>query len=100
MMTLSIRQPDDMAERLRTIAKQWNSSLNKLMLELSTPILAEEEEAKQCFLADQLHGNPKRYLQSLDELNGLGLWQKKITRMILNGHEFGSIRTAAFYSAS
>jgi len=96
MMVLSIRLPDDRAERLSAIAKQWNSSLNKLMLELSTPILAEEEEAKQCFLADQLHGNPKRYLQSLDELNGLGLWQKKITRMILNGHEFGSIRTAAF----
>ena len=100
MMTLSIRQPDDMAERLRTIAKQWNSSLNKLMLELSTPILAEEEEAKQCFLADQLHGNPKRYLQLLDEFDGLGILQKQITRMILNGHKFGSIRTAAFYSAS
>ena len=100
MMVLSIRLPDDRAERLSAIAKQWNSSLNKLMLEFSTPFLAEEEGAKQCFLAVQLHGNPNRAFQLLDELDGLCLWQKQITRMILNGHEFGSIRTAAFYSAS
>ncbi|MEQ1546512.1 hypothetical protein [Methyloglobulus sp.] len=42
------------------------------MLELSTQVLAEEE-AKQHFLAAQLRGNPKRTLQLLDELDGLGL---------------------------
>jgi Zn-dependent peptidase ImmA (M78 family) len=61
-----------MAERLKTIAKHRDISLNKLMFELSTQILAEEE-AKQRFLAAQLRGNPKRALQLLDELDGLGL---------------------------
>jgi predicted transcriptional regulator len=64
MTTLSIRLPDDMAERLKTIAKQRDISLNKLMFELSTQILAEEE-VKQRFLAAQLRGNPKRALQLL-----------------------------------
>ena len=61
-----------MAERLKNIAKHRDMSLNKLMFELSTQVLAEEE-AKQRFLAAQLRGKPKRALQLLDELEGLGL---------------------------
>jgi predicted DNA-binding protein len=72
MTTLSIRLPDDMAERLKTIAKQRGISLNKLMFELSTQVLAEEE-AKQRFLAVQLCNNPKQAFQLLDELDGLGI---------------------------
>jgi predicted transcriptional regulator len=72
MTTLSIQLPDDMAERLQNIAKQRDISLNNLMFELSTQILAEEE-ARQRFLAAQLRGNPNRALQLLDELDGLGL---------------------------
>ena len=72
MTTLSIRLPDDMAERLKNIAKVRNISLNKLIFELSTQTLAEEE-AKQRFLAAQLRGNPKRALQWLDQLDTLGL---------------------------
>lgn len=72
MTTLSIRLPDDMAERLKKIAKVRDISLNKLMFELSTQVLAEEE-AKQHFLAAQLRGNPKRALQLLDKLDTLGL---------------------------
>lgn len=72
MATLSIRLPDDMAERLKNIAKVRGLSLNKLMLELSSQVLAEEE-AKQRFLAAQLRGNPKRALQLLDELDKLGI---------------------------
>jgi len=72
MTTLSIRLPDDMAERLKHIAKLRDISLNKLMFELSIQVLAEED-AKQRFLAAQLRGNPKRALQLLDELDGLGL---------------------------
>jgi predicted transcriptional regulator len=72
MTTLSIRLPDDVAERLKNIAKHRDISLNKLMFELSTQVLAEEE-AKQRFLAAQLRGNPERALQLLDELDGLGL---------------------------
>jgi hypothetical protein len=48
-----------MSERLKSITQHRDISLNKLMIELSTQILAEEE-AKQRFLASQLRGNPKR----------------------------------------
>lgn len=72
MTTLSIRLPDDMAERLKNIAKVRGISLNKLMFELSTQALAEEE-AKQRFLAVQLPSNPKQAAQLLDELDALGL---------------------------
>jgi predicted transcriptional regulator len=72
MTTLSIRLPDDMVERLKNIAKVRDISLNKLMFELSTQVLAEEE-AKQRFLAVQLRGNPKLAAQLLDELDALGL---------------------------
>lgn len=72
MTTLSIRLPDDMAERLKQIAKLRDISLNKLMFELSTQVLAEED-ARHRFLAAQLRGNPKKALQLLDELDGLGL---------------------------
>ena len=71
MTTLSIRLPDDMAERLKNITKVRDISLNKLMFELSTQALAEEE-AKQRFMAAQLRGNPKRGLQLLDKLDSLG----------------------------
>ena len=72
MTTLSVRLPDDMAEKLKRMAKARDISLNKLMYEMSTQALAEEE-AKQRFLAAQLRGNHKRALQLLDELDALGL---------------------------
>jgi len=72
MTTLSIDIPDDMAERLADIAKRRDISLSGLMFELSTQVLAEEE-AKQRFITAQLHGNPARALQLLDELDSLGL---------------------------
>ena len=74
MTTLSIRLPDDMAERLKKIAKIRDISVNKLMFELSAQVLAEEE-AKQRFIAAQLRGNPKRALQLLDELDSLASTQ-------------------------
>ncbi|SEA67326.1 hypothetical protein SAMN05660964_02143 [Thiothrix caldifontis] len=72
MTTLSIRLPEDMAEKLKRIAKFRDISLNKLMFELSVQVLAEEE-AKQRFMAAKLRGNPKRALQLLDELDALGV---------------------------
>ena len=72
MTTLSIRLPDNMAERLKKIAKARGISLNKLMFELSTQALAKEE-AKQRFLATQLRGNAGRAAQLLNELDVLGL---------------------------
>ena len=74
MTTLSIRLPDDMAERLKNIAKLRDISGNKLMFELSAQVLAEEE-AKQRFIAAQLRGNPKRALQLVDELDSLASTQ-------------------------
>ena len=61
-----------MAEKLKNIAKVRDMSLNKLMVELSAQVLAEEE-AKQRFIAAGLRGNPKQALQLLDELDALGL---------------------------
>ena len=70
MSTLSVRLPDDIADRLKSLARSRNLSLNKLMYELSTRALVEEE-AKQRFLAAQLQGNRKRGLKFLDELDAL-----------------------------
>ena len=42
MTTLFIQLPDDMAERLKTIANHRDISLNKLMFELSTQVLGEK----------------------------------------------------------
>ena len=71
MTSLSIRLPDDMAEKLKNIAKVRDMSLNKLMVELSAQFLAEEE-AKQRLIAAGLRGNPKQALQLLNELDALG----------------------------
>ena len=70
MSTLSIRLPDDMAQKLKKIAQVRDISLNKLMFELSAQMLAEEE-SRQRFMAAQLRGDPKRALQLLDELDAL-----------------------------
>ncbi len=70
MSTLSVRLPDDVADRLKNLASNRKVSLNKLMNELSTKALLEEE-AKQQFLAAQLRGNRKRGLKMLDELDTL-----------------------------
>jgi len=72
MTTLSIRLPDDMADRLKDIAKVRDISLNKLMFELSAQALAEDE-AKQRFLAAQIRGSKERALQMLDELDVIGV---------------------------
>jgi predicted transcriptional regulator len=70
MSTLSVRLPDDVANSLKDLASNRNVSLNKLMNELSTRALLEEE-ARQQFLAAQLRGNRKRGLKILDELDAL-----------------------------
>ena len=71
MSTLSVRLPDDIADRLKSLASSRKISVNKLINELSTRALAEDE-AKQQFLAAQLRGDPKRGLKILDELDALG----------------------------
>ncbi len=70
MSTLSVRLPDDIADRLKSLANNHQISLNKLMYELSTRTLVEEE-ARQQFLATQLRGSRERGLKLLDELDVL-----------------------------
>lgn len=70
MSTLSVRLPDDIADRLKSLANNRQISLNKLMYELSTRALIEEE-ARQQFLAAQLRGSRERGLKLLDELDRL-----------------------------
>jgi predicted transcriptional regulator len=72
MTTFSIRLPEDMAERLKDIAKVRGISLNKLMFEFSIQALAEDE-AQQRFLAAKVRGNAKQALKMLDELDAMGL---------------------------
>ena len=61
-----------MADRLKTMARKRNISLNKFIYELSSQALAEED-AKQRFFAAQLRGDPKKAMQLLDELDAKGL---------------------------
>ena len=70
MSTLSVRLPDDIADRLKSLANTRQISLNKLMYELSTRALVEEE-ARQQFLAARLRGNRERGLKLLEELDAL-----------------------------
>jgi len=70
MSTLSIRLPDDIADRLKMLAQSREISLNKLIYELSTRALVEEE-AKVRFQAAQLKGSRERGLKLLDELDAL-----------------------------
>jgi len=70
MSTLSIRLPDDITDRLKALAQSRKISLNKLIFELSTRALVEED-SKKLFEAAQLRGNPQRGLKLLDELDAL-----------------------------
>jgi len=72
MSTSSIRLPDDVTDRLKALAQSRKISLNKLMFELSTRILVEED-SKKLFEAAQLRGNRARGLQMLDELDTLSI---------------------------
>ena len=72
MSTLSIRLPDDVTDRLKALAQSRKISLNKLMFELSTRILVEED-SKKLFEVAQLRGNRTRCLQMLDELDALNV---------------------------
>lgn len=70
MSTLSVRLPDDITERLKSLAQSRKISLNKLMFELSTRVLAEEDSRK-LFEAARLRGSRNRGLEMLDELDTL-----------------------------
>ncbi|AFZ42553.1 hypothetical protein PCC7418_0319 [Halothece sp. PCC 7418] len=68
MATLTIRIPDDKHERLKALAKSRGISVNKLMEELSTVVLAEFD-AYTRFQAMAARGNASEGLTLLDKLD-------------------------------
>ncbi len=68
MSTLTIRSPGDRHERLKALARSNSISINKLMDELATLALANDD-AKLRFETRATRGNPKRALSLLDKLD-------------------------------
>lgn len=70
MGTLTIRLPNDKHTRLKELAKRRNTSINKLMEELSTIAIAEfDAETRFKLLAAQ--GSRQNGLEILDKLDRL-----------------------------
>jgi len=70
MSTVTLRLPDDTAERLKQIAKARGISLNKLMEELGTAAVAAHDTEVR-FRALAAGADPKRALAVLDRLDEL-----------------------------
>lgn len=68
MSTLTIRLPDDKHERLRQLARRRHISLNRLLDELTTQALAEED-AYTRFQLRASRGSAEEGLRLLDELD-------------------------------
>lgn len=68
MGTLTIRLSDDKHERLKALAEQRGVSINKLIDELATIALAEQD-ARNWFEIRAKRGDPKRGLTILDKLD-------------------------------
>lgn len=68
MATLTIRMPDDKADRLRALAKARGISLNKLIEEWAAMGIAEFD-AQARFLARAARGSRERGLAALAELS-------------------------------
>ncbi|NCA72264.1 MAG: ribbon-helix-helix protein, CopG family [Sphingobacteriia bacterium] len=68
MSTLTIRLPDDTAERLRALARSRGLSVNKLIEELSAQALAALDTESH-FRATAAMGDPARALAILDRLD-------------------------------
>jgi predicted transcriptional regulator len=68
MSTLTIRLPDDKHERLKLLAQQRHISINKLMEEISTVVLAEFD-AEMRFRARAAKGSTKEGIKVLNQLD-------------------------------
>lgn len=68
MSTLTIRLPDNTADRLKSLAKSRGLSVNKLMEELSAQALASFD-AETRFRAMAAQGDPAQALKILDRLD-------------------------------
>lgn len=67
MSTLTIRLPDDKHRRLKALAENRKISVNRLVDELTTIALANDD-ARTRFEARAARGNPKRALKMLESL--------------------------------
>lgn len=70
MSTLTIRLPDDTAERLKSLARSRGLSVNKLVEEMSTQALAAFDVETR-FRAMAAQGDPQRALAILDRLDAV-----------------------------
>ncbi|MDX3774460.1 toxin-antitoxin system HicB family antitoxin [Chromatiaceae bacterium AAb-1] len=70
MTTLTIRMPDDKANRLKALAKSRNISVNKLIEELSTVALTEHD-AQVRFEVRAARASAAQGLALLEELEKL-----------------------------
>ncbi len=70
MATLTIRMPDQKAERLKELAKSRGISLNKLIEEWASMGIAEFD-AHASFVARAARGSRERGLATLQKLNDL-----------------------------
>ena len=68
MSTLTIRVPDDTAERLKVLAKSRGLSVNKLIEEMSAQAIAAWDTETH-FRAIAAKGNVKKALAVLDRLD-------------------------------
>ena len=68
MSTLTIRLPDDTAERLKSLARSRGQSMNKLVEELSAQALAAWDTENH-FRAMAATGNVQESLAILDRLD-------------------------------
>jgi predicted DNA-binding protein len=69
MSTLTIRLPDDTADRLKALARNRGQSLNKLMEEMSAQVLAAYDTENR-FRVMAAQGNVQQALAILDRLDG------------------------------
>lgn len=68
MTTLTIRLPEDKHERLKTLAKSRNMSVNKLIDELATVALANHDAFLR-FQSLARQGDPQRALALLERMD-------------------------------
>ena len=71
MSALTLRIPDDKHNRLKTLARRRGTSLNRLMEEMATLMLAEfDAETRFALRASHGRGKAKRGLALLDQAAG------------------------------
>ena len=69
MSTLTIRLPDDTAQRLKSLARSRKLSVNKLIEEMSAQAITAFDVEMQ-FKTLAASGNPQQALAILDRLDG------------------------------